>query len=179
MASRRPSSSTQNHEASHAEASGVIMRSRFISWRAAGLIVAMLVCVPGKSVAQLSIVETTSGPVRGTGAGGDNVVVFRGLPYAAPPTGDRRWRPPAPPASWSGIRDATRFGPKCPQPQSFAPAGAGGAGQVAAPAASSEDCLTLNVWTPARSAAERLPVMVWIHGGGFTIGTGATPRSSG
>jgi len=153
-------------------------RNRFTSRRAPALIIAMLVCVPNTAAAQLSIVQTRSGPVRGTSAGVDGVVVFRGLPYAAPPTGDRRWRPPAVPASWTLVRDATQFGPQCPQPQNFAPAGRGGQGRVAAPPASSEDCLTLNVWTPAKSSAERLPVMVWIHGGGFTIGTGANPRSS-
>jgi len=108
------------------------MRNTLIPVSAARLIVAMLVCLPSTAAAQLSIVQTTSGPVRGTSAGADNIVVFRGLPYAAPPTGDRRWRPPAPPASWSVVRDATRFGPKCPQPQNFAPAGRGGAGRVAA-----------------------------------------------
>ena len=154
------------------------LRNRFTSRRAAPLIIAMLVCVPNTAAAQLSIVQTRSGPVRGTSAGVDGVMVFRGLPYAAPPTGDRRWRPPAPPASWSLVRDATQFGPQCPQPQNFAPTARGGRGQVAAPPASSEDCLTLNVWTAAKSAGARLPVMVWIHGGGFTIGTGANPRSS-
>ena len=72
------------------------LRNRFTSRRAAPLIIAMLVCVPNTAAAQLSIVQARSGPVRGTSAGVDGVMVFRGLPYAAPPTGDRRWRPPAP-----------------------------------------------------------------------------------
>lgn len=104
-------------------------------------------------------VQTRNGAVRGEGA---DVVAFRGIPYAAPPIGQLRWRAPAEAKPWSGVRDATRFGPRCPQPT--------GAGD---PVAINEDCLTLNVWTPARSADQRLPVMVWIHGGGFRVNAGS------
>src|SRR6188472_4559016 len=127
------------------------MRTGFIALSSC-VVIAVLIGVPTTAAAQLSIVQTTSGPVRGTSSGADNVVVFRGLPYAAPPIGPRRWRPPVPPVPWSAVRDATEFGPQCPQPRNFAPAGRGGSGGVPdAPLASSEDCLTLNVWTPARS----------------------------
>jgi para-nitrobenzyl esterase len=104
---------------------------------------------------------TPSGTLRGVA--GDGVTAFLGVPYAAPPVGDLRWRAPAPFAPWQGVRDATAKGPACPQSR----------GTLLGSAPTSEDCLTLNVWTPsgAPGSTQRLPVMVFVHGGGFTAGT--------
>ena len=121
------------------------------------------VAVSGDAIAELPpVVRIVSGAVRGSGS---DVVAFKGVPYAAPPTGNLRWRAPVAPASWTGVRDATAFGPQCPQPGN-------NLAEVAA-IQSSEDCLTLNVWTPAAANSERLPVMVWFHGGGYAVGSGA------
>jgi para-nitrobenzyl esterase len=113
------------------------------------------------------IARTKQGDVRGVER--DGVWAYRGIPYAAPPTGEGRFRPPAPPEGWSGLRDATRFGPMAPQ----------GVGPLEAMLGAtrfpqSEDCLSLNVATPAADDAGR-PVLVWIHGGGFQTGSGSIP----
>jgi para-nitrobenzyl esterase len=107
--------------------------------------------------AQRLIVATADGRLRGQAAGA--VDEFLGVPYAAPPVGRLRWRAPEPAAPWTGVRYATRFGPHCPQYAS--PFGL---------ASMSENCLFLNVYTPAHTASRALPVMVWIHGGILTAG---------
>ena len=105
-------------------------------------------------------VAVTGGRIQGTAAAADpDVVAFKGIRFAAPPVGDLRWRPPAAVVGWDGVRDAGEAGPICVQ-------GAGGVGQ-------SEDCLFLNVWAP-KETAEPLPVLYWIHGGGYTGGSGST-----
>lgn len=97
---------------------------------------------------------------------------FLGIPYARPPVGKLRWQPPQAVRSWENVRDCTRFGPSCPQPKSFFPS---------PPGAFSENCLYLNVWTPnlPLSQKQKCPVMIWIHGGGFTTGSGASPSYDG
>ena len=106
----------------------------------------------------------------------DGVASFKGIPYAAPPVGELRWRPPQPPAPWTGVRPAAEFGADCMQGRFGPPPAAGAPG----PPASSEDCLFLNVWRPASATSgAKLPVMVWIHGGGFVFGSGSFPMTSG
>jgi para-nitrobenzyl esterase len=123
---------------------------------------------------QNPVVRTRSGPVRGDSL--DGIAAFRGIPYAAPPVGDRRLRPPAPPEPWSGELDATHFGAICPQ--FVIPEGMGPLPDVAGRGlAQSEDCLTLNIWTAALDG--RQPVMVWIHGGAFVGGSSAPPLYDG
>jgi para-nitrobenzyl esterase len=112
-------------------------------------------------------VRVEQGELTGSVGRSPDVRVYRGIPFAAPPVGDLRWKPPQPAPSWEGIRQATQTGNACPQPP-FPANGLYGA----SPPPTSEDCLNLNIWTPAKSADDRLPVMVWIHGGGFMHGTG-------
>ena len=101
------------------------------------------------------VVQVQSGRLQGVIE--DNMLAFKGIPFAAPPVGELRWRPPQPALAWTGTRDASQFGDSCPQPsvknltEGMAPG--------------NEDCLKLNVFTP--KSGKHLPVMVWIHGGGF------------
>jgi para-nitrobenzyl esterase len=113
-----------------------------------------------------AIATTKQGKVEGEERNG--LSIFRGIPYAAPPVGARRWRAPEPPVPWSGVRKATEFG-AC-APQNLIPLDLLEAFKITEP--QSEDCLVLNVWTPRADGARR-PVLVWIHGGAFTIGSGA------
>lgn len=116
------------------------------------------------------VVHLDSGKVQGEVTAA--VASFKGIPFAQPPVGALRWRPPQPPAAWQETRQATRFGPDCmqvPFPGDAAPLGV-------TPA---EDCLYLNVWTPAQFKGRRLPVMVWIYGGGFVNGGSSPPEYDG
>jgi len=115
-------------------------------------------------------VEVEQGRLAGSYA--DGLSVFKGIPYAAPPVGELRWRAPEPPAHWQGTRDAAAFGPSCMQPDV-----ADTSVYYDPPAAISEDCLTLNVWAPRD--ADELPVIVWIHGGSLRIGGSAQPIFDG
>ena len=121
----------------------------------------------------MSVVETSYGRVRGANQYG--VHVFKGIPFAKPPVGDLRWRAPVPPAPWAGTREALGFGPCAVQ--STIPGDVGELIGIATHEVS-EDCLYLNVWTPKPDDARR-PVMVWIHGGGNTLGAGSQPRVNG
>ena len=132
-------------------------------------------------------VRIDSGLVAGTASGQPTVRVFKGIPFAAPPLGENRWKAPQPVAKWDGVRQADAFGAPCAAGAGGGRGGGGGRGAAApgaaaqaapAPAAPpreparAEDCLYLNVWTSANSPNDRRPVMVWIYGGGFTGGSG-------
>ena len=110
-------------------------------------------------------VMTESGTISGVSAIG--LSVYKGVPFAAPPVGDLRWRPPMPAAPWIGTRKADAFAPACMQ------VGVSMPGET--PPVVSEDCLYLNIWTPAKTAHEHLPVIVWIYGGGYINGSASMP----
>ena len=144
-------------------------------WRFSGSILVFALCLlfssgqevqagpapEGRRTAPLSL-----GSGRISGVEGEGVRAYLGIPYAAPPIGRLRWAPPGPPAPWEGVRAHEAFGPGCPQPKQN-------------PAADySEDCLSLNVWAPIK-AGKRMPVMVWIHGGGFNFGASSQPEYDG
>ena len=118
------------------------------------------------------LVRTTAGLVRGTTGLAEGVTAFRGVPYAAPPVGPLRLRPPQPPPPWKGERDAAAPGAVAPQRQGPLERAFGGYGEV------DEDCLSLNVWTTGTEPSGR-PVLVWVHGGSFTTGTGGIPWYDG
>ncbi|MEO8097919.1 MAG: carboxylesterase family protein [Acidobacteriota bacterium] len=159
-----------------------------------GSLLAVLLC----SSAAFAAVKTETGQVEGTAQNG--MTVYLGVPFAAPPVGDLRWRAPQPAAEWTGVKTANAFAPACTGGGS--PSGirtqAAAKGKAPAPAplpaqakakakqgggfpggGGSEDCLYLNVWTPAKAANERLPVMVWVYGGGFVGGSTAGALTTG
>ena len=119
-------------------------------------------------------VRVENGLLSGAAGANSAVRIYKAIPYAAPPVGDLRWKAPKAAGSWQGVRQATQFSPVCyqlPYPANSI--------YRSAPQPMSEDCLYLNVWTAAKSARERRPVMVWIHGGGLTRGSGSTAVYNG
>jgi para-nitrobenzyl esterase len=147
------------------------MRARYLSIALlAALVIGLNISCRTKDTEATTLVDPIkidTGYISGTVIGdiGKEVRIYRGIPYAAPPVGDLRWKPPQPAASWPGIHECTAFGRSSPQPT--APVDLADTSQ-------SEDCLYLNVLTPAKNASENLPVMVWLHGGGYTMGSGST-----
>ncbi|MBU0823427.1 MAG: carboxylesterase family protein [Alphaproteobacteria bacterium] len=138
-------------------------------WKYIALALAMVAPAPALANDDM-VVEAPAGSLRGSDDRG--VRVFKGIPYAAPPVGERRWRPPAEPAAWDGVRDATKFGAACMQPKPRV--GNIYAGDMPT---MSEDCLSLNIWAP--KDARGAPVFLWIHGGSLTAGSGAEPLYDG
>ena len=136
----------------------MLQRSRF------ALAALLMACSTPTAETSGPVVATDHGRVRG--AHEEGYAVFKGIPYAAAPVGALRWRPPQPAPRWEAVRDATSFGPNCWQPR-------GDDTSSAQPM--SEDCLTINVWAPRAARGANLPVMVWIHGGAFIVGSGDMP----
>jgi para-nitrobenzyl esterase len=132
---------------------------------------ALALTMPAQARNMLTV-KIDSGKVKGKLSADGQVRAFLGIPYAAPPVGPLRWKPPQPAAKWHGVHSATSFGARCMQPKLYADMIFRDPGQ-------SEDCLTLNVWTPAMKKNAKLPVMVWIYGGGFTTGGTSEPRQDG
>ncbi|HWD48617.1 MAG TPA: carboxylesterase/lipase family protein [Rhizomicrobium sp.] len=138
--------------------------------RVFALAAALIIFVTGAALADPTV-TIPQGALSGVSDG--TIASFKGIPFAAPPVGDLRWRAPQPAASWTGTRDATKFGAICLQ----APRKPGS--HPRAPLPESEDCLTVNVWTPNIAATKKLPVMVWIYGGGFREGGSASALYDG
>jgi para-nitrobenzyl esterase len=154
------------------EGHAVMSRHGLPAWRTGTLLAGLgLAMTMGTGVAEAQLqVKTTGGLLDGV-AGSEGQRVFKGIPYAAPPVGALRWKAPQPPAPWTGVRKADTFGAQCHQPPIF--------GDIVFDRPASEDCLFLNVWTPAKAASAKLPVMVWIHGGGYQAGASHEPRHDG
>jgi para-nitrobenzyl esterase len=133
----------------------------------------LALALTGEAMAQTppqTRVKTDNGIVEGTEQ--DGLRSFKGIPYAAPPVGDRRWKEPQPAANWDGVRQTTQFAARCMQGGVYSD-------MVFRASGTSEDCLYLNVWTPAASSSAPLPVLVYFYGGGFVSGDGSEPRYDG
>jgi len=135
------------------------------------LLFSILVWLPGPLAFASDQVRTEAGLVEGTATTDGKIRIFKGIPYAAPPIGPLRWKPPQPAIPWKGVRQAKAFGPHAMQGNEY--------NDILRDPGPSEDCLTLNVWSPAKASSKRLPVMVWIYGGGFTGGGSSETRYDG
>jgi para-nitrobenzyl esterase len=139
------------------------------AWVVSTIAVASVACA-APALAQIAQADVTGGRIAGTV--GDGVSQFKGIPFAAPPVGEMRWKAPQPVTPWSGVRQTVAFGPACMQAAALA-------ARMAPGVSLSEDCLYLDVWTPAKTASAKLPVIAWIYGGGFTGGMTSAPLYDG
>ncbi len=141
------------------------MRSEAGGNASSGVLMGRIVMTKGQPTG--APVQIDTGWISGIGT---DVRCYRGIPFARPPVGELRWRPPEPPDAWTGVRDCSCFGFDPVQPPEYPELRGNG---------TSEDCLTVNVWTPARSNSKKLPVLVWIYGGAYTYGSGSHPSYDG
>ncbi len=145
------------------------MIHKIARYSTAGLAIIALLCTGARAADQ---VRTDAGSVEGAASADGKVRIFKGIPYAAPPVGELRWKAPQPPVHWTGVKKATEFGARCVQDNIYSD-------MVFRDRGPSEDCLYMNVWTSAKTAEARLPVMVWIYGGGFAAGAASEERQDG
>lgn len=161
---------------------GAAILPTFLAWCAAALPVAGSAAAAATAEGSPLLrhpLQIASGLLTGVRGGAEGVAAFKGIPFAQPPVGDLRWQPARPASPWQGVRAADKFGPVCLQPHQRQRVPNNRAVDLPDSPPMSEDCLYLNVWTPARSSHARLPVMVWIFGGAYTEGSGSSPHDAG
>ncbi|MFZ1031681.1 MAG: carboxylesterase family protein [Candidatus Acidiferrales bacterium] len=145
---------------------------RFAKMLCVAALASLAAATPLGAAMPQDLVKTETGTVEGTLNTDHTVRMFKGVPFAAPPVGDLRWKTPQPPLSWQGIRHADKFGSPCMQTDVF--------GDIYfRDSQPSEDCLNLSIWIPAHPAQAKLPVIVWFYGGGFVAGSNSEPRYDG
>ena len=134
------------------------------------LLLSIAFLLPGMGMMAQTQVTTAKGILEGKDLSG--ITVFKGIPFAAPPVGNLRWKAPQPVQKWQGVREAKEFGPNPMQEPLFGDMNFG-------TKTNSEDCLYLNIWTPAKTMKEHLPVLIYFNGGGLMAGSGSEPRYAG